>query len=89
MTLAKRLAAAEPLRTGKPCGVGRVLASLSKEDAEALKAAMAIPKGDPQRLSSNQIANILREEGHDIHHKSVEVHRKGACRCEPGRPPSP
>jgi Zn-dependent oligopeptidase len=52
-----------------------------------MRDAMAVPKGDPARLSANQIATILREEGHDIHHKSVEVHRKGACRCEPGRAP--
>jgi len=87
VTLADRLATAKPSPTGKPCGVGALLDSLPDKDAQALRDAMAVPKGDPARLSANQIATILREEGHDIHHKSVEVHRKGACRCEPGRAP--
>jgi len=87
MSLADKLASTKPSQTGKPCGVGLLLDSLPDKDAQALRDAMAVPKGDAARLSANQIATILREEGHDIHQKSVESHRKGACRCEPGRAP--
>lgn len=88
MSLAKRLAETKPLRTGRPCSVGVLLSSLNKEDAQALLDVLAVPKGDPNRLSAHHLSNILREEGHHIPHKSLELHRKGACRCEPGRPSS-
>ena len=42
---------------------------------------MEIPKGHPLRLSANKIAQALRDEGIPLHMKSIETHRKGACRC--------
>jgi hypothetical protein len=58
-----------------------LLAELNDGDAQALVAAMAVPKHDRERLSSQQISNILMEEGWDVPAKSVENHRKGGCRC--------
>lgn len=81
MSLAKRLAATSPAQHGLPCGVARVLADLAAPDAQALRDAMEIPKGHPLRLSANKIAQALRDEGYPLHMKSIETHRKGACRC--------
>lgn len=61
-----------------------LLQALDKKDAQALRDALAVPKGDPNRLSSQHISDLLREEGHRVPQKSLEFHRKGACRCEPG-----
>jgi len=84
VTLADRFATAQPSRPGKPCSVATLLAELDDGEAQALRAALAVPKHDRERLSSQQISNILMEEGWDVPAKSVENHRKGACRCEPG-----
>lgn len=87
MSLADRLSQAEPSRSGKPCSVSTLLAELPEADAAALQASLDVPKGDRQRLSSQQIASILRLEGYEIPMKSVENHRKGACRCGSSRAP--
>lgn len=85
MNLAKRLADTEPARRGLPCAVDVLLCSLSKQDAAALVAAMATPKGDPRRLSSRVISEALHEEGFKIGPRSISNHRNGACRCGFGR----
>ena len=84
MSLSDRLTEASPSRSGKPCGISRVLGELSDKDADALKASMRVPVGDPARLSSQQISSILKLEGHNVSMKTVEIHRKGACRCVSG-----
>ncbi len=81
MTLAERLEVAQPAQRGLPCRLATILNSLSEDDAHALRAALAVPKRDPLRLSSARIAEELRLEGYDLHYKSVETHRKRACRC--------
>jgi len=81
VSLSDRLSEASPSRPGKPCGISRVLSELSDEDADALEASMRVPVGDPQRLSSQQISSILKLEGHNVSLKTVELHRKGSCRC--------
>ena len=83
MTLADRLEGLDPSRHGKPCSLGSLLARLPDGDRVALLAALSVPKDDPRRLSNRQISEALKSEGFDIHTKTVETHRKGACRCEP------
>ena len=85
MTLAERLASTQRRGPGLPCSVAIVLETLDDKDAQALRDALAVPKGDPNRLSAQQLSQILREEGHKVPYKSLELHRKGACRCEPGQ----
>ena len=84
MSLADKLASTQRRGPGLPCSVAIVLEALSDEDAQALRDALAVPKGDPNRLSAQHISDLLREEGHRVPQKSLELHRKGACRCEPG-----
>jgi hypothetical protein len=88
VTLSDRFATAEPSRPGKPCSVSTLLGKLADDDAAALQAALDVPIGDRERLSSQQIASILRLEGHEIPIKSVENHRKGVCRCDSRRTPN-
>ena len=81
MSLAESLSAAVPYRPSRPCGMRAVLQVLNKRDRDALNAAFAIPKGEPGRLSSQQLSDILATEGHKVSMKVIEVHRKGACSC--------
>lgn len=82
MSLADRLGEERPARPGKPCGMHMVFRVLSDEDAAALRRTLAVPVADPARLSSRQISSILELEGHTVSMKTVEAHRKGACRCD-------
>lgn len=82
MTLAERLSRAKPSRTGLPCAVGVLLKQLPKAEASALEEALAVPKGDPRRLSAKTINNALREEGYAVGDRAVANHRNGACRCD-------
>ena len=81
MSLADSLSAAKPYKTSRPCALRAVFAVLSREDADALTAALAIGKGEPGRLSNQQLSDILATEGHKVSMKVIEVHRKGACSC--------
>ena len=85
MSLTDKLASTQRRGPGLPCSVAIVLEVLSEQDAQALRDALAVPKGDPNRLSAQHLSDLLREEGHRVPQKSLELHRKGACRCEPGR----
>ena len=85
MSLADRLADAPRASRGHVCRMSFILAALSDTDRQALQAALAVPVGDPDRIANTAIADALREEGYDVHSKTVETHRKGACRCEPGK----
>ena len=87
MSLADRLSAATPSSRGKVCRMTWVLSELSEADASALNAAMAVPVGHPDRLSSVAIADALTEEGFKVHSKTVENHRRGVCSCDPGPTP--
>lgn len=83
MTVAERLEGLKPARRGGPCRMSVVLAELSVKDRAALLAALAVPVGDPVRLSNQQLADVLTSEGFRVHAKTVETHRKGGCSCEP------
>ena len=85
MSLADRLAAAPRQSRGNVCRMSFVLEQLSDDDRQVLQQALAVPIGDPDRISNTAIAEALGQEGYDVHSKTVETHRKGACRCEPGR----
>jgi hypothetical protein len=65
--------------------MGWVMDQLSPEDRQALQTALVVPMGDPDRIANTDIGDALRAEGFDIHNKTIETHRKGACSCEFGR----
>ena len=82
MTLADSLKAARPYKTHKGCGLGRLLSVLPAKDREALVAALLIGKGQPGRLSNQQLSDILKSEGHEVSMQVIETHRKLACSCD-------
>lgn len=81
MSLADRITTAVPYKTAKPCSMGELLAMLAPKDRDALLAALAIGRGEPGRLSNQQLSDILKSEGHEVSMKVIEIHRKGACSC--------
>lgn len=81
MSVADRLGSAVPSRQGLPCRIAVILSELPVSDRRVLLDVLAVPKGDRSRLSNSTIAAALTEEGFPVHTKSVENHRKGACRC--------
>ena len=81
MSLSERIATAEPYRNTKPCGVQEILAVLPPKDADALVRALSINRGEPGRLSNQQLSDILKAEGYAVSMKVIEIHRKGACSC--------
>lgn len=82
MSLADKLSDARPRLPSRPCGVYMLLPRLTAKDRKALEDALAVPKGDPNRLSSQQISDLLKTEGHHVSMKILEVHRKGGCSCD-------
>lgn len=84
VSLADRLVDA-PRGSRSVCRVAFILAQLDEADREALKQALAVPVGHPDRITNVGITEALNAEGFPIHAKTVETHRKGACRCEPGK----
>ena len=85
MTLAERLADAPRATRSNICRIAVILHQLNDDDRQALLAALRVPVGSPDRITNRAIAQLLLEEGYDVHSKTVETHRKGACRCEPGQ----
>ena len=81
VSLSDRLTHAEPSKVGRPCAVGALLGALPEVDADALRLALSVQKGDRSRLSSPVISKILAEEGYDVGAQSITKHRSGACRC--------
>lgn len=81
MSLADKITSAEPYKTSKPCAVSELLTVLPVKDRDAFLAALAIKRGEPGRLSNQQLSDILKSEGHEVSMKVIEVHRKGACSC--------
>lgn len=61
----------------RQCKVGDALERLSKEDAEALTAALARRDLPPKSL----IAWLERRGVTDMHYNSIAYHRTGKCKC--------
>lgn len=54
---------------------------LSEEDRKKLAEVTDVPKNDPRRISSVNIALALREEGIEIGRAAIDDHRRKICRC--------
>ena len=73
MSLASALAASQ-VTPGPRCTVCTVFDKLSKDDAEALREALA-----DATFTGAGISRALKSEGHNISGSSVMRHRKGEC----------
>ena len=83
MSLVDRLGEAAPAKRGGRCRVAVILDALGESDRVALFDALWVPKEDPARLSAQGIADALASEGFPVHPKTIQIHRKGGCSCEP------
>lgn len=54
---------------------------LSEDDRKKLIEVVDVPKNDPRRISSINIALALREEGVEISRTTIDDHRRKTCRC--------
>lgn len=85
MGLADRLNEINPTFPGLPCGIGKVLDSLTnQQDKEALENIMNM-RSYPIGISNRQIHDVLMSEGYDIAFASVRLHRSKQCRCYVGK----
>ena len=75
MGLADAIAAARKQPGGK-CTVGKLRSTLTAADLQALDAALADPD-----VSSGQIIDGLRAEGHEATRSPIDRHRRGECAC--------
>lgn len=75
-TLAGALAEASNVRAGGRCTLGILLNALDDVDKRALNNALS------SDLQGEQIAAVLRGEGHQMKADTVQRHRKKRCSCE-------
>lgn len=76
MALAAKFEQAKPARKGPPCTVGLLLDFMTKDDREALIAALA-----DDSIESRTIWRVLIDEGHEISDTPINRHRRGLCQC--------
>lgn len=84
MSLADKLAEAQPRMRGLPCPIATILPKLTDEERVALLDHLEKPQEDPEYLPTPILAQVLTETGHRIHYKGVAAHRNLQCRCFTG-----
>jgi hypothetical protein len=62
---------------GPRCGVSRILAAMSAEDASDLQKAL-----DDPSIYGTTISEVLKKHGHSVTGYTVTRHRKKRCSCE-------
>lgn len=80
MSLAEKLKEATRSSPGLPCGIAKLIASVSEEDKEALEIVFST-KSIKGTISNVQLHELLLGEGHDIAFASIRLHRGQRCRC--------
>jgi hypothetical protein len=82
MSLTEKFKALQPSSTGLPCGVNKLIESMSKSDREALDYVLFHQITDSgKRVSNTKIYEILISEGYNIAPSSIAQHRRKHCRC--------
>ncbi len=84
MSLSEKLKTATKSEVGLPCGISRLLSTVSDEDREALEIIFSTKAGNGS-VSNLKIHEIICSEGHSIAFASVRLHRARACRCYIGK----
>lgn len=83
MSLSEKLKVASSTPKARLCKLGVILTGprLSEEDKAEIKSVLDKPYDDPSRVSNNQLAYLLREEGFDISSSAVDRHKRKSCGC--------
>lgn len=84
MSLADKLKEVTRSSPGLPCGIAKLMATVSKEDREALEIVFST-KSIRGTISNVQLHELLLGEGHDIAFASIRLHRSQRCRCYIGQ----
>lgn len=84
MGLAEKINLLKPPAPGLPCGISKILESVSEDDKKALELVMET-KPEKGSISNRQIHALLLAEGYDIAFASVRLHRSKHCRCFIGK----
>lgn len=84
MSLAEKINLLKPPAPGLPCGISKILDSLSGEDKKALELVME-SRPEKGSISNRQIHALLLAEGYDLAFASVRLHRSKHCRCYIGK----
>lgn len=61
--------------------MAQALESMTEDESAAIISALDVPVGDPQRLSSRILVQVLTDEGYQVGNRSLENHRRRLCRC--------
>lgn len=82
MSLAEKFKSLEPAKPGLPCGVAKMMETMSDSDQELLNSVLFNENGAANKRASNtKIYQILTEEGYNIAPSSIAQHRRKQCRC--------
>lgn len=82
MGLADKFSNLTPSPTGLPCGMAKLMDSMTEDDRTVLnKVLFNEPSISGKRISNSKIYEILREEGHNVAVSSIAQHRRKQCRC--------
>jgi hypothetical protein len=84
VSLSEKLKTATKSEPGLPCGIARLLSTVSDEDREALEVIFSTKAGNGS-ISNLKIHEIITSEGHNIAFASVRLHRARVCRCYIGK----
>jgi hypothetical protein len=79
MALSDRLQNPPSSRTGTPCSLGAVLATLDPTERAALEQMLGTP--EQRGWSAPSIYDALKAEGYEVALQTVNRHRGGRCRC--------
>jgi hypothetical protein len=80
MSIADKLKDVIRTSPGLPCGIAKILASVSKEDRDALNIVFST-KSVQGTISNIQLHELLMSEGYNVAFSSVRLHRGQRCRC--------
>jgi hypothetical protein len=81
VTLAEKFKTTKPSQSGLPCGIAKLIDSLSKEDKETLEEVLFSEPVGTKRMSNTKIHQILTDEGYSVAVSSIAQHRRKQCRC--------
>ena len=66
--------ASEPPRKSRPCSLGDWIATLTPDEATAIRAAIA-----GHDRTHRDLARIITDNGHPVSYSTIAVHRRGEC----------
>lgn len=84
MSLADKLKHVTRTNTGMPCGIAKLMTTVSEEDKTALEIVFST-KSITGTISNVQLHKLLVDEGYDTSFSSIRLHRGQICRCYTGK----